>query len=39
MISLNNVKFLFLGQRLFNPKDQYKWGIPPQRVGIFSSFL
>lgn len=37
MISLNNIKFLFLGQCLFHPKDQDKWGIPPHPVGIFSS--
>ena len=37
MISLSNIKFLFLGQCLSHPKDQDKWGIPPHPVGIFSS--
>ena len=37
MISLNNIKFLFLGQCLPHPKDPDKWGIPPHPVGIFSS--
>jgi len=36
-IYLNNIKYLFIGQCLFHPKDQDKWGIPPHPVGNFSS--
>jgi hypothetical protein len=37
LISLNNIKYLFLGKCLFHPKIQGRWGISPHPVGIFSS--